>query len=464
MRIRNSLRCCNLIEKADNLMPLFCMEWEGRQFWGSQKTCLCTYHSQLSEERLRAMIEKSRKPTQACRKGIFLFAYPHSFVRSFICISILLLFATSCEHAPKEVSQNSTATLQDLFPEKADVKHARGFTISYHGNYKVVHILNHFENQSDTLQYVLLQRGTPPPPHFPEAQVIEIPVRQLVGMSSMHVGLVDFVESADVLVGLGNLKYVSSSRVIKNIAAGKVKEVGSGGEMNNELLIAMQPDLVMAVGSPDATFSRYHTLTGAGVPVMLNTEWLESTPLGRAEWVKLMAALLNKEGLVNEKFAHVEQEYLRLAALTKSTTSKPTIITGMPYKGTWAVPDGDSYMAHFLKDAATTYQWSDVEGKGSLQLDFERVAPIALKADFWLNVGYVDSKEDIAAKDVRYKDFRPFKQSTIYNNNNRINDIGANDYWESGAVSPHLILADIIKILHPELLPAHELVYYKQLL
>jgi iron complex transport system substrate-binding protein len=409
------------------------------------------------------MKQKSRKATRACRKGIFLSAYPHSFFRSLICISFFLLFATSCEQPPKEALQNTTAPHQDLFPEKAQVKYAKGFTLSYHGNYKVVNILNHFEDQSDTLKYVLVQRGTPPPPRYPDAQVIEIPVRRLVGMSSMHVGLADFVESADVLVGLGNLKYVSSAHVRKNIAAGKVKEVGSGGGMNEELLISMQPDLVMAVGSPDATFSRYQTLTGAGVPVMLNTEWLENTPLGRAEWVKLMAALLNKEELVNQKFAHVEQEYHKLAALTSRTTSKPTIITGMPYKGTWSVPDGDSYMARFLKDAATTYQWSNGAGKGSLQLDFESVAPVALKADFWLNAGYVDSKEDIAAKDARYKDFRPFKQGTIFNNNKRVNDIGANDYWESGAVNPHMILADLIKILHPALLPEHELVYYKQL-
>ena len=89
---------------------------------------------------------------------------------------------------------------------------------------------------------------------------------------------------------------------------------------------------------------------------------------------------------------------------------------------------------------------------------------MALQADFWLNVGYVDSRADIAARDVRYKAFRPFRQSTIFNNNKRVNDLGANDYWESGAVNPHLILADLIRILHPELLPDHELVYYKQLL
>ncbi|MCC9138213.1 ABC transporter substrate-binding protein [Pontibacter silvestris] len=407
------------------------------------------------------MKKRSRKPTQVCRKGIFLSAYPLSLIRTLLCVCCALLFATSCEHASKDNKINYAVAQEDVFPDKATIRYAKGFTLSYHGTYKMVNILNHFEDRVDTLQYLLVQRGTAVPSHSPDVQVIEIPVQQLVGMSSMHVGLVDFAEAADVLVGLGNLKYVSSAHVRENIKAGKVKEVGNGGALNNELLISMQPDLVMVTGSPDAKLSLYQTLQAAGIPVMINSEWLETTPLGRAEWVKLLAALLNKEALVNEKFANVEQEYHKLMDLTSQAKTKPSVITSMPFKGTWAVPDGDSYMARFLKDAATTYEWSDVQGKGSLQLDFERVAPVALQADFWLNVGYVDTKEDIAGRDVRYKDFKPFRQGTIFNNNKRVNDIGANDYWESGAVNPHLILADLIRILHPELLPGHELVYYK---
>ena len=415
------------------------------------------------------MKEKSRTHPRAGRKGIFLFGAPPTFVGTIMGLACLLLLPAACQQAAKNQAAEKhppedTAARQDLFPEKTVVKHARGFTLEYHGNYKVVNILNHFERQADTLRYVLVQRGTPAPSHYPGAQVIRIPVRTLVGMSSLQVALADFLESAGVLVGLGSLRYVSSPAVRARIAAGKIKEVGLGGGMNNELLVAMHPDLVMVTGSPEATFSRYSTLTSAGIPVLVNSEWLENTPLGRAEWVKLMAALLNKEALVNKKFAPIEQEYRRLAALPKKAASRPGIITGMPFKGTWTVPDGDSYLAQLLQDAATSYAWSGVKGKGNLHLDFERVAPVALQADFWLNVGYVDSRADIAARDVRYKDFRPFRQGAIFNNNKRVNDLGANDYWESGAVNPHLILADLIRILHPELLPDHELVYYKQLL
>lgn len=409
------------------------------------------------------MKKTRRNFISAGRKIVFLLASTASLNRIAVYLIAVLPLITSCRNSNNNQHTSNVADGTDLFNDKAVINHARGFNIEYHGNYKLVKILNYFGEKSDTLQYLLVQRGTPAPAGFAGVQKIEIPVKTMVGMASLHVALVDFAESADVLVGLGSINYVSSANVRKNIAAGKVKEVGIETTMNDELVISMRPDVVMAVGNPEAQFSRYQTLTGAGVPVLLNAEWLETNPLARAEWVKLMAALLNKEALVNRKFSEIEKEYKRLATLTKKATKKPNVIVGMPFKGTWFVPDGDSYMAQFLRDAATIYKWSDVEGKGSLPLDFETVAPVALTADFWINVGYVNSKEDIAAKDSRYTFFKPYKQGTIYNFNKRVNDIGSNDYWESGAVNPHLILADLIKIFHPELLPSHELQYYKQI-
>ena len=94
----------------------------------------------------------------------------------------------------------------------------------------------------------------------------------------------------------------------------------------------------------------------------------------------------------------------------------------------------------------------------------EAAAPEALTADYWLNIGFVDSKEEIASKDTRYESFKSFKTGQLYNNNKRTNDLGSNDYWESGGVNPHRVLEDMIRILHPELLPHDSLVYYKQLL
>jgi iron complex transport system substrate-binding protein len=357
----------------------------------------------------------------------------------------------------------AASSTPDTGSEHSSVTYARGFRIDYHNHYKLLRVVDSLARKTDTLEYLLVQRGYPVPAGYPKALVITIPLRTIVGMSSMHIALADFAEVADRIVGLGSLQYVTSPVVRKNIQAGKVVAVGMDANMNNEQVIAMHPDVVMVMGNPDAGFTGYKTLTEAGVPVLLNAEWLESTPLGRAEWVKVMGALVNKEKLVDRKFDSVAKDYNQLAQAGRQAAVKPRVIIGMPFKGSWFVPAGGSYMAQFLRDAGATYKWTDTKGGGSIPLNFEAVAPEALTADYWLNVGYVDSKADILSKDARYASFKPFKTGLIYNNDNRVNDLGSDDYWESGEVSPQVILADMIRILHPELLPAHTLFYYKQL-
>jgi iron complex transport system substrate-binding protein len=347
--------------------------------------------------------------------------------------------------------------------EKTSLKYAHGFFIDYYDHYKLVRILNRSGDKTDTMKYLLVQEGTSVPAGYPGAQVITIPVKNLIVMSSMHVALADFAGVADRITGLGNFSYLNSPVVLSNIKAGKVQQVGLDGNLNDELIITLHPGVLMTMTNPEAPFAKYKTLMDAGVPVLPNAEWLETTPLGRAEWVKLMAALVNREDLVNKKFDNVEKTYDSLAQLGRRAATHPHVIIGMPFKGTWYTPAGESYMAVFLRDAGAGYRWADTRGTGSLALNFETVAPEALKAEYWLNLAGVDSKKDIAASDSRYEGFKSFQTNGIYNNTLRTNERGSNDYWESGAVNPQLILADMIHIVHPELLPGHTLVYYKQL-
>jgi iron complex transport system substrate-binding protein len=346
---------------------------------------------------------------------------------------------------------------------KTILKYAHGFLIDYYDHYKVLKILNHSGGKMDTMKYVLVQAGYPAPAGYPDAQVITIPVKNFIVMSSMHVALADFTGVADRITGLGNFSFINSPLVRANIKEGKVKQVGLDGNINEELIITMHPGVLMTMSNPDASFGKYKTLMDAGIPVLPNAEWLETTPLGRAEWVKVMAALVNREDSVNKKFDSVALAYDSLAKLGAGAATRPHVIVGMPYKGTWYVPAGESYMAQFLKDAGAGYEWADSKGIGSLALNFETVAPEALKAAYWINIAQEDTKKEIEAKDPRYTGFKPFRTGGIYNNTLRVNELGSNDYWESGAVNPDVILADLIHIFHPELLPNHELVYYKQM-
>lgn len=378
-----------------------------------------------------------------------------------LCITAILF--ASCQ---QDLYQNRSKSVKD-FKERpvgeVSVKYAKGFNIVYYKDFKEVSIYNYEGTRVDTTKYLLIKRGDAIPDGYPDAQVIKIPIRSIIGMSSMHVALIDFADSDALLTGLGNVKYASSINVRRYIAQGKIKEVGQESNMNNEMVLTMRPDVIMAVGNVNAKINRFKILTDAGIPVIQNSEFLESTPLGRAEWVKLMGVLVGKEELVNKKFDAMETEYNRLVKLAKKAIVKPHVITTMPVKGTWYVPEGNSYLTHFIQDAGAASKWSDIKGIGTLPLSFELVAPEALKADFWLNVGYVNSKQEMVARDSRFADFKPFKTGSVYNYNNRVNAAGANDYWESGAVNPHVVLSDLIRIIHPELLPNHKLVYYKQL-
>jgi iron complex transport system substrate-binding protein len=359
-------------------------------------------------------------------------------------------------------------------PKKADVtdapsggsgsvKYAHGFRIVHRAGYREVSILNRAAGRSDTLRYLLVDSGQTPPAGLAGIPVIHTPVKTMVVLASSHIGLAEFAGAADRITGLGNFQYVNSPIVREGIRAGTVKQVGIDGSTNNELVIAMHPGVMITSTNPDAAFGQYKTISDAGIPVVPDAEWLETTPLGRAEWVKLIGALIDKEDEVGKKFDSVERVYQALAAIGSSAKIKPSVIIAMPWKGTWYTPAGESYMAQFLRDAGASYNWSSTKGIGSLALNVEAVIPVALKADYWLNAGYVDSRTDIQAKDPRFAGFRAFQTDSIYNFNKRVNDIGSNDYWESGLVNPQLILADLIRILHPGLLPADTLYYYKQL-
>jgi iron complex transport system substrate-binding protein len=383
-------------------------------------------------------------------------------LRVLIVIFLLPVFGCrqpAADKRTREVSAGDSASS----PDRSIVKYAHGFTIDYFDHYKEVKILNRSGGRMDTLDYLLVPQGAAIPAGHPSAQVIITPVQSLIVMSSMHVAQSDFAGVADRIIGLGNGHYVNSTIVREGITSGKIKLVGMDANLNNEQVITLHPGVLMTMSNPESAFGQYKTLIDAGIPVLPNAEWLETTPLGRAEWVKLVGALTDREAFVNRKFDSVEQAYQQMAKIGSGAAVKPSVIIGMPFKGTWYTPAGESYMAQFLRDAGADYHWSDTKGTGSLALTFESVAPVALTAGYWLNVGYVDSKNDILSKDPRYSTFHAFQTGAIYNYNKRVNDLGSNDYWESGAVNPQLVLADIIRILHPGLLPADSLYYYKQI-
>ncbi len=371
--------------------------------------------------------------------------------------------------APETLSENLTDSCVaeydenvDYFPQKATVKYASGYTIEYFNNYKVLTIPLPWQGAEESVQYVLVQCGTPPPEDFAAATIIEVPVQSFVSMSTTYLPYLDQYGLIDRLVGVDNASFISNEAVRAKYDAGELTEIGSGGDVNVEAAIDLDPDLIMTSASGFADFDAHPKLEEVGLTVALNADYLDTTPLGQAEWGKYLAAFFNKEGEAEEQFADVVAQYEELTALTADAVERPTVFNNTPFDGTWYMPGGNSYVAQLLADAGAAYLWADDESTGSLFLDFETVFDRAADADYWINIGFFATLDDLAAADERFTEFAAYQNGNVFNNDARVNEFGGNDYYESGAANPHLVLADLISIFHPDLLPEHEFVYYRQ--
>ncbi len=351
----------------------------------------------------------------------------------------------------------------DYFPEKVTIVDAVGWTIEYHNNYKVITVPNPWRDADVQFQYVLVQCGTPPPDNVGDALVIEVPVQSVVAMSTTQLPHLAELGLLDRLVGVDSFLYINNEAVRAKIKAGELVEIGSGGQVNVEQALDLQPDLIMTYGVGNPEYDAHPKLLEAGLKVVLNSEYMEVSPLGRAEWVKFTAAFFNQEAKAMEIYDSIASRYREIAALARNVADKPTVFANRPFQGTWYMPGGKSYVAQLLADAGATYLWADDTSTGSMQLSFEAVFDRARDADFWLNPGNWKSLAEAAAEDERYTQFAAYQNGNVYNNNKRLNENGGNDYWESGVTNPHLVLADLIKIFHPELLPDHELYFYQKL-
>lgn len=351
----------------------------------------------------------------------------------------------------------------DYFPEKATLTHTDGFSVEYFNNYKVVTVKTPYPGAAESIQYVLVQCGTPAPEGFLDEQIINIPVQTVVIMSTSYLPFLDELGLLDRLVGLDDATYVSNPAVLKMAEEGKLAMIGYGSGVNVEQALELSPELILTYGSGAPDYDAHPVLIEAGLKTVVNAEWLETTPLGRTEWGKFIAVFFNKEADAQALFAKTVERYSEYAAVVASATERPTVFTASDYQGIWSMPGGNSFAAAFFKDAGADYLWADDTSTGSLPLAFEAVFEKAQGAEYWVNVGYFFTLDDLLAADARYADFNAYQSGNIWNNDARISPNGGNDYYESAVAHPELVLADLIKIFHPELLPDHELVYYRQL-
>jgi len=232
--------------------------------------------------------------------------------------------------------------------------------------------------------------------------------------------------------------------------------------MNLEKLFSLQPSLVMGYAM-SGDLGQLKKVQEMGVPVVINAEYLEKHPLGRAEWIKFVALFFNKEKEADSVFQLIETEYTKTEALAKQDPIKPTVMSGVVYGDVWFMPGGQNYAARLLKDAGCNYLWADDPSQGFLELSFESVYAKAKEADLWIGVGSFLTIQEMKDAENRYANFNPIKQKQVFTYNARKGAKGGSEFLELGYARPDLILKDLVKISHPGLLPDYTLYFHQKL-
>jgi iron complex transport system substrate-binding protein len=374
-----------------------------------------------------------------------------SLVYHFSGIILIFVLFISCK---KEVSNKLTNT---NFHPKSSIKYAKGFDIISTKNEKKLIIKNPYSNTSNNFEYII-KKGI-----HEHLNVINTPIKKIVVTSTTHIPMLELLGEEKALVGFQNTDYISSTKTRNRIDAGLVKELGNEAALNTESVLELKPDAVIGF-TMDNYNKTFNLIEKHGIPVIINGDWREETPLGRAEWIKFFGVLFNKERLADSIFKTIEVDYLAAKYIAKQNTKHPSILSGAIMRNDiWSLPAGESFVAQFLLDANVNYLWKNSKGKGSLQLSYESVLEKAQHAEYWIAPGYFSSKAQLLENNPHYKNFTAFKNNNIYTASTKRGVKGGVMYYELGPTRPDLILQDIIKITNPDVLPNYTLTFFEQM-
>jgi len=371
---------------------------------------------------------------------------------------IALLIFSGCRYS-------NNRTTDEISDKVNQITKAERFTLEKKNGWTEIKIINPWQGASGVNQiFYLVKRGTKMATLPDSSSVIFVPVRKIICTSTTHIAMIEALGEVNSVVGVSGTNLIYSPEVIKNVNKGLVGDIGYDANLNKELIIKLSPDLIMIYGIGSESTGYVGKVKELGIKVIMNADYLETDPLSRTEWIKLFGALYCKENLADSIFESEVEKYIKLKKYIEQNISvRPKVLLGLPFKDTWYVSSGNSFISKLISDAGGDYLWRDTESSISMPYGIENVYLRGLTADYWLNVGSISSKNEISAVDQRLNDLPCFKNDNLFNNNKRVTSNGGNDYWESGSLYPHLLLKDIATILHPEVFEDHELVYYKKI-
>ena len=374
---------------------------------------------------------------------------------------ILLLIFQLISCVKNEQKFKSHFRTQKIIPE-----YASGFLIEKSNGFSVLKILNPQNKTTDTLTYYFIPKVNKVPKSLlAEAEkntIIRTPIERIIVTSTTDIPLLEALRKENSLIGFPEPKYISSPKTRKIIDSRKVADVGNLLSLNTETILNLNPELIVGFSSGSSS-KNFNLFQRSGIPVLMNSSWLEKHPLGRAEWLKVFGLFFQKEKEAEVFFNKIKFNYLEAKKTAKKATNHPTVLSGNMYKDVWYVPGGNSFAAKLIADANANYLWASDENTGSLPLNFEAVFEKAKEANYWIGGGNFKTLKELGNFEEKYKLFDAFTNKNVFTKDLIKGETGGILYYEQGALRADWVLKDLIKIFHPNLAPDYPFHFYQKL-
>lgn len=371
----------------------------------------------------------------------------------FAIVSIIFILFISCSN--KQTGNKQTNPIGENIP----LSYAEWFRIYDNGSYTTVTVLNPWEEGEIYANYYLVTNDSLTVPS--DGSKVIVPIKSLMSNSATHLGFLELLGQLDCLTGICSADFIYNPVIRKDVSEGRIADLGDSFNLDIEQLLLLHPQAVMTTAY-NADDENSRKMKQTGLILLYNIEWQEKTLLGRAEWIKFIGAFFNKSAMADSLFIEIEKRYNNVKALAASVKDKPTVLSGQDFRGSWSMPGGKSFNARLFNDAGADYYYKDNTNTGSISTTIEEALIHFSNADVWVGV-QTNTLQELGRADSKYKLFKAYKEGNVYNTNKRVNATGGNDYWEGAVAQPDLLLSDMVKIFHSELLPDYELTYLQKL-
>lgn len=375
-------------------------------------------------------------------------------ILSYILLPLSLLFS-SCA--------GTDASLESFNVEIYTPRYAQGFSILGAEGMEstIIRVTNPWQGAENVSSDLFIARGGEKVPAGFSGQVIRDSAARVVCMSSTYVAMLDAIGSVSSVVGVSGLHFVTNGYIREH--KDEIGDVGYDGNINFELLVALEPDIVLLYGVSGAS-GMETKLRELKIPYMYIGEYVEQIPLGKSEWLVAISEVVGRRDKGVETFSAIPARYHSIGEKVRSAgIDRPKVMINTPYGDSWFMASTSSYVAQLIKDAGGDYLYKGNSSNQSLTIDMEQAAILTSQADVWINVDGAGSIAELSAKYPKFADTPCVKAGQVYRNDRRSVPQGGNDYWESGVVYPDAVLADLAKIFYPELMEEIEYTYYRKL-